>query len=506
MKTKRLTEAIDRAVLDPLMALVRWVQDALPKQLFEIIVALIVGYVVARLMLRNVMFGVGLITAMICMLLLLRRPYWVVYGALAFIPLHWMRLLGDRVRIVSFLSLVAFLYYLFSSMIERRKINERIFWLYLGFMFMALISIADSGQWHIGYHYLRMYIFALMFAFAAIMCIDDVSKLRTAVKILVAWGIAESLLGVLQSLVSVKFFPSYYFGVFGMGVVKAYAVQGIFRASGTFESGPRYAMFVMLPMALALCYFYSQAMQRRGMWLLVLSLHALAILVSFTRAAYGMVFLLFLIYFLTERRRELAYKAIFYTLSIGLLFSFVLVLLIPEQINDAVEARMRFETGGTYKDRIYFGYNGFMAFLENPLLGIGPGMYNGRSWEFMQRFVVPWESVRWEVGALEMPQNVAVHNAYIRIMAENGILGIVFYALIFLVSFRDLFKVIRSEADPWMIATARGVMIYLTIMLPYWFFHEYIVDEAYVAILPIVLATILRRVNDRLIAARSPDG
>ncbi|MCZ7585341.1 MAG: hypothetical protein M5R36_19495 [Deltaproteobacteria bacterium] len=81
------------------------------------------------------------------------------------------------------------------------------------------------------------------------------------------------------------FYPAYHLDVFGMDIVSSYSVGQVRRASGTFESGPRLAMFLLLTFAFAMTYYFRGVDRRTPVWAALIAVIALGLFVSFTRIA-----------------------------------------------------------------------------------------------------------------------------------------------------------------------------------------------------------------------------
>ena len=463
----------------------------------EVAVAVAFGLVVARATVARTFLGPALIVALLAGVVLLRRPHAMVYAILALIPVQWITLLGERLRVISFLTWSAFAYFMARAMVRRRKIGDGVVWAYLGFLAVCALSLLNSVDLSVSYQYVRFYVFALLFGFAMLLAVEDEARLRTAVGILFAWGVAQAVLALLQSLVSPVFFPAYYFRVFGMDIVDFYAVAGIRRASGTFENGPRFAMFLMLPFAVALVSVFGRDSRRRWGPLLCLALFSLALVVSFTRAALLLSVLMLPLFFALEKRRGMIARSVGWLAFAGLVAAALGTLVLSDGVLAALAARFELTGSATYKDRFYFLWNALNAFLEHPLLGLGIGTYILHSWDLMQRYPVPWQSLRWEPTPFTMPESVPVHNSYARILAETGIFGLAAYVAIFWMTVKNYLRVIRETASPALRRIALAFLLYLLIMLVYWFAHEYVIEEPYVAILPVVVSVIARRIVER---------
>ncbi|MCZ7585343.1 MAG: hypothetical protein M5R36_19505 [Deltaproteobacteria bacterium] len=115
----------------------------------------------------------------------------------------------------------------------------------------------------------------------------------------------------------------------------------------------------------------------------------------------------------------------------------------------------------------------------------------------MQRFPVPWRSLAWNTASLAMPENVPVHNDYGRMLAETGIFSLAAFIAMLTIAYRNLTYALRKLTDPYLSATASAFRLFLLAMMAYWFFHEYVMEEPFVSVLPFAFSIILKRMADR---------
>jgi O-antigen ligase len=156
-------------------------------------------------------------------------------------------------------------------------------------------------------------------------------------------------------------------------------------------------------------------------------------------------------------------------------------------------------------DRFFFLWAALGAFSENPILGVGVANYEGRSWEFMEKYPVPWRKYRWSVAKeRDVPEAVPVHNEYGRMLAEQGIFSLFIFGFLVWSAFRNLRFARENTKDDFVKTVALGTSIYLASMVAYWFFHEYFLEETYIAFLPFAISVIVRRITEDELAGQ-PD-
>ncbi len=470
----------------------------MPRKYAEAFITAGFAFLVCFLAFKGFMYAFAAVLALFASLWMLRRPIVLVYAVFVMIPVGWINLLGDRLRVITFLALIALGYYCLQKVVLREdEPFEPIyaaFGAYLLFCFLSLINSSDVSFSITGMKY---YLFSLAFGFTLIQAVKTPDHLRTVAAILLGWGVFQALLALAQSIVSPSFFPAYHFHVFSMDIVNSYAVGAIRRASGTFESGPRLAMFLLLPLALSLTFYFKNFLGRNALWMMLLGVIALGLFVSFTRISIILAPTFLLMYYFFERENQRVWRTAF---TIFIMVGIVLILVqfaIPEDVYKAMGVRFGQEGDQVYLDRFYFLYNALMAFTEHPIIGWGVRTYTLHSWEFMQRYPVPWRGLSWDVSPLAMPENVPVHNDYGRMLAETGVFSLIAFVVIAALAIKNLRYAAKRAADPLVQSLAIAFTLFLAVMIVYWFFHEYIMEEPFVSVLPFAFSVVLRRMADQ---------
>jgi O-antigen ligase len=481
----------------------------LPQWLKEASLVICGALFLSALVLKSHILALAAIVVLFAFVFLLRQPVWMIYLTVAIIPVAWANLLGHRLRVISFMTVMSLGFYISQALIRRDRLRVEPLYGAIGiYVAICFLSMFNSVDWKFSLVGMKYYLISLAFGLALIFSINSRQRLQVLIVIILAWGVGQSVLSLAQSLISPKFFPAYYLDVFGMDIVKSYSIGGIRRASGTFESGPRLAMFLLLPLSIALTYYFRGVFRRRWLWGLILLALALGIFISFTRIAVLLSAAALMVYYLFERDKGRLVKTAFAVFMLVAVLLILIQILIPVSAYQAMGERFTMEGDQLYLDRFYFLYNALMAFSEHPILGWGVKTYTLHSWDFMQQYPVPWRSVAWDVPSLSMPQGVPVHNDYARMLAETGIFSLLAFAGICFFTFKNLLRAIRKTSDEFVEATAVAVTIFLAIMLAYWFFHEYYMEEPFVSVLPIALSVILRRLaemdsHDSMLPGRS---
>lgn len=475
----------------------------IPRKVTEGLIVVGFALVVVWLFNKNIYFGISAVITLFAGLILSARPIYIIYFTIPFFVAPWINLLGRRFRVITFLTLITFSFYVLRAIASKTlPKKEPVFFAYGIYLTTIALSLINSIDIGLSLSAVKYFVFALMFGIAMVLAIENKVQLRTIITILLVISFFESLLAFLQSTVSVKFYPAYYFRIFGLKIIEQYSIHGIRRASGTFESGPRYAMFLLMPIALTLVMLWRNLEQKRAIWMSLLFMQILGLFMSFTRAAMVLGVGYVLLYNFLELNWSRLIKSVVWLVLILIIVTAFAHLFIPEKITNTFFVRME-EDDEMYLDRFYFLYNAIRGWLENPILGLGAGTYQKHSWDLMQRYPVPWVSLSLDTNPLSMPPGVTAHNDYGRMLAETGIFSLIAFILLYVYSFRNYFFVLRNTKDEYYRTITIGFAMYLGGMIPYWYFHEYIMEETYTAMMPIIMSVVLKKLVTKEIENRS---
>lgn len=473
----------------------------MPRPVFDILILLLGALAMVYLFIyRDPYYAVGFVVVLFALLFLMRQPVNLSYALFALIPIYWVNLLGQSLRVMTVLTLLGFGYHVGRAVLKRhREPFNRVYLAYFLYLASCALSLFNSVSiTEQSWPGLKYFLLALMLLVVLVMSIKTERDLRILFWILLAWGLIESLLGLLQTLVS----PRFYLAQTYLSIIDAYSVGGVRRASGTFQIGPRYAMFLLAPLSLVVAGLMSGRVLSRRTWLLFLVPLVGGVFVSLTRIAVGLSFSYLVLYNFFERRRQALIASMAGLLLAAVVVTTVLIVL-PADVKSAFTQRFTEKDDEIYTDRLFFLWNALGAFSEHPFLGIGVSTYEGRSWEFMQKYPLPWRQYRWDVAAQwNMPETVPVHNEYGRMLAEQGLFSLPIFIFLVLSAFRNLWFVMRNTLRPLVKLWGLSTAMYLSAMVVYWYFHEYFLEEPYTSLLPFAMSVILYNFVRREVAER----
>jgi len=302
---------------------------------------------------------------------------------------------------------VLLLLFLLCLVISRQKI--RIDWSMLWFSVVVCTSTALSENRGISFGIMRNIIETLLIYTYASTYITSENSIRrlfflyiTAFAVFGVWGIVQG------------------------GMVKAHLHIDDEDAFGPFMS-----------IGIAISYFVAQREEglRRLLCHVSLFICIAGAVASFARGTFlSMMLLLFYIFMRTEEKARLIRRVI----VIALVCSTIALSTIPEYIEKySDEISTIWSEGakeGTGKDRMYLWTRALSMFLDYPLIGVGPGCYGHKISSYITQQTADEWGVRFQMYGR------AIHNIYLEILTDMGLLGLsAFLSLLYVFRRRNLY-------------------------------------------------------------------
>ncbi len=236
--------------------------------------------------------------------------------------------------------------------------------------------------------------------------------------------------------------------------------SGVSRSSGASDYNPTTAAIMMLTgTCLALILFWRSP---RWRWLTTTTalIGSLALLFSFARSA-AVVYALMLCWMLFKIRHHRRAPAIFAVIFVLLISALPWL---PADLWERLATLSNFDTDRSLWRRLSYQIIGWDLFTQHPLLGVGPG-------NFPYHFID--EAYRWMPGRYLIPREL--HNTYLEVLTEIGLLGFSCFAAMLLLALRGLARTIRSVSDPLISHYAEALLFAYTAFLTASVFmpHEY---------------------------------
>jgi O-antigen ligase len=305
---------------------------------------------------------------------------------------------------------------------------------------------------------------ALAIYFTIANLVKSRKQLLFLVWFLVAINFISALVGIYQY--------THHIGVY-------YAPEGILRISGFAEDANVYAMdlVISIPIAIAFIYACKKASVKAVLAGVILIIVAATIL-SFSRAG---LMQLATVMFLSVGIR-LIKKNKFLGIMAMVIAIAVMIPLVPQKYWERASTITQFSDPAIGK-RLAGWKVGTDLFMENPLIGVGFGMFR---YEYFMKSITS-SDVRFKMG-------LDAHNLYIHTAAETGIFGLLFLILLIIFTFKYLSaakKNFMTKGDLYLAEISSAIQISLLVYLLGGMFISYLQLLIFWIIIP--LAVVLNR-------------
>jgi len=221
-----------------------------------------------------------------------------------------------------------------------------------------------------------------------------------------------------------------------------------------------------IPPLLLLSFYRKYSLLNRSIAIFFLLLFLFAIVLSYTRAAWGSLVAAFLVFLLMYFK--VSFKQLFLAgiIVIGTLFSFQseIVMKLKKNKQDSsadlsehVKSMSNIASDASNLERLNRWKSALKMFAEKPILGWGPGTYMFQ----YAPFQTPQDKTIISTNAADGGN---AHSEYIGLLAESGVLGTVSFLLIIifttLAALRTYFTTQNSEIKMWVAALFLGLLSY----------------------------------------------
>jgi len=360
-----------------------------------------------------------IVIAIILIFMVLRQPYLGIVFTIASLPVFSLLPSIPYVSsIYTLLGVITLIAFLFQRMRETAKPLIRFRNVHiLGLLFIVWIYISNpQAAW---FGVTRNWVFTYLQLWVLIWLTSELMDTQDK-HIVLMWAfsigsIASAILAVSDGRIGVNIATS-------------------LRSSG-FAGGQNEAARNFIVSMLFLGYLRTIVMKRFLRFLLTVGMGLTFIGVFFTLSRTGILLLFvaigLMLLLLPNIKKQSKYFAVFTFFAFALLF-------FAGNVIDVIKTILPSILQGT--DTIGLRYrlwqSGWQMWLDNPLLGVGIGMYPIKLYYYSQGSI-PYHYISYGIVA---------HNMYIQILAETGIVGFSFFALLLVQSIKNIW-VVKKEGD-----------------------------------------------------------
>jgi putative inorganic carbon (HCO3(-)) transporter len=301
----------------------------------------------------------------------------------------WDDALGYPTREVSvgkLLGVALVVSYLASRPHRRWVPVPKVFWVLLAFLGVLVVSLLRSGRVADGAVQSMRYALFAAFAFLVVQLITDRARLVRLAEVFVVSSAAAAVVGTFRFLTS---------------------MTG--RASGPIGEANDFAYMLATATPLALYLAWRQR-ERRALWLLASGVLLITIALTLSRGA--IVGLGLAALWAALHSRTIA-KGLVAAIAGVVLLGGVVLAVDSKWVDDRLNAKTAV-VDENWASRKALWRGAIDMFQEEPLLGVGTGLYPHRAAEFV--YDEPWRIVE-----------PVAHNAYLEVLAEDGVIGLTLF-------------------------------------------------------------------------------
>jgi len=276
---------------------------------------------------------------------------------------------------------------------------------------------------------LGMGIYMMMKAFMVYLYILNKVTTKEQLRGLIKWLLAG--LGFQGFLGLVQYTTGSSLGLELFGAISKQRMAGVTRVRGTIGYPNQFGAWLALQIPIAVSLFIFELRGSRKTYYGVAAvLGIFGLLLSFSRSAWAGLLGCGLVFVIIMARRRLLKPKYIITLGAAMVFLSVLVVVFWDTIV------LRFETGDTGKYRMIMMEIAYDLIKENPVFGVGLHNYKFHQVELFRY----WNPV---------------HNEYMRLAAETGLPGLLFFLSVIWISLKECSALLRCR-DRFIFAVALG--------------------------------------------------
>jgi O-antigen ligase len=294
-----------------------------------------------------------------------------------------------------------------------------LFWTGLG----VFVAISRLGTVHALFYLFK----AALFYFYIINNVTTKRKLKAIVNMLIIGLAFQSAIGLAQKVLGRSL------GLGFLGEVQGRFWFELARVRGTLGFPNQFgAYLIMIIPLVASLFIFSRKTLIRLLYAVVVIISLLSLFYTMSRSSwFGMIVAVIVMFIILMTRRRLDGRVIGSLIVVAVVIAFI-----AYSFWDVIN--LRFSTGGTGENRMLMIRIAIPIILSHPILGVGLSNYAYYSYSKFEF----WKPV---------------HNEYLRLAAEIGIPGLIFFLIFIFFIYREAFRNIKLK-DPYLKSVSLGII------------------------------------------------
>lgn len=450
---------------------------------FILILAIIIAAVGSFLLAKTGSLILILLLFLIIVLFLVsyifKNPFMGFLMIIFFLPFERVptySLFGIDLKINTILGIITLIGWigvvLFKS--KQWKIQPNALSVPIGFFIIALLlSLLQAGDLGRSIQVFVFILFTIALSVMSVNMIPGIDNLKKIILVLLFSSFIVGIFGLFQFGGDIIGLPNsitllkigYGKETFGFPRIQAFSMEPLF-----------FANYLLIPISLALAYFFDKVNIIKRWWLIVLlGILLLNFILTLSRGGYlGLITVVILFLFFYARKifswRNIIIIAVCFFVFLGAMFALSKGRgdSLGKFINQAT-VKDRFKGSESVQGRLMAYEGALQIFSKHRLTGIGIGNYG----PYVAKFPEQTPKTGWAV----------VNNEYIEVLTETGIIGLSTFVILILVLLLKSVLAFKKAKDPFLKATLFGLFAaFCGILIQYNFFSTLYIIHIWVLI------------------------